>query len=457
MAKKILSQSTVATNNIQSQPDQVVDQASALKLAFDQFGIDEKQYNNGTLLPELQSETVGDSGSNAIGHGSANITANNVGDALEEIKADITGVVLGQIPDNSLTDIKLSQDVKIGSLATLNTTEKSSVTGAINEVEAETTQLDWQTATVDDREIQVSKPTTLKSVKFQLEADIVAGTVVSISTDGGVTSLPLKDIDEVDILELEKGFYEVIADATFFTLRPSGNSIPNDFDWSSYSIDYDWTGTSQSVASNSYQEFYNYSGEGFLRFVRGGSSASGIASNPDLRITVDGVEYVFLGDATDAKTGNCIYKNIYFKNSLKIEVFNRDGLTIDMECDYTILKKISNPKKIDTVLESSLRDMAANENNTTSDVDVVNISGSGYLLQLASRAYWISRNENVILTVIADGVNVMTNRTLGEPTGDKNKQELFLGPIRFETSLIVKHRIAASGSPALTKVWYTLD
>jgi len=84
MAKKTLPQSTYATNNIQNQPDQVKGQATALKLSFDQTGIDSKTYNNTTLLPALADETLGNSGSNAIGHNSASVTANNVGDALEE-------------------------------------------------------------------------------------------------------------------------------------------------------------------------------------------------------------------------------------------------------------------------------------------------------------------------------------------------------------------------------------
>lgn len=48
----------------------------------------------------------------------------------------ITGVVLGQIPDNSLTNTKLGTDIKVGSLAALTTTEKGSVVGAVNELKA---------------------------------------------------------------------------------------------------------------------------------------------------------------------------------------------------------------------------------------------------------------------------------------------------------------------------------
>lgn len=52
----------------------------------------------------------------------------------------VADAVLGAIPDNSLTNIKLVSDIKIGSLATLTTTNKSSVTAAINEVDANADQ-----------------------------------------------------------------------------------------------------------------------------------------------------------------------------------------------------------------------------------------------------------------------------------------------------------------------------
>ena len=137
MAKKTLPQSTYATNNIQNQPDQVKGQAASLKLSFDQTGIDAKTYNNITLLPALADETLGNSGSNAIGHNSASVTANNVGDALEEIVTNvltkdntntytptgeynpttkkyvddgIAGAMVGVLPKGSVTDNYLSGD-----------------------------------------------------------------------------------------------------------------------------------------------------------------------------------------------------------------------------------------------------------------------------------------------------------------------------------------------------------
>jgi len=92
MAKKTLTPSTVATDNIQNQPDVVVDDASALKLSFDQYGIDDKTYTNDVHLAELADETLGNSGSNTIGHNSTNVVADNVGDGLEEVALQVKSV-----------------------------------------------------------------------------------------------------------------------------------------------------------------------------------------------------------------------------------------------------------------------------------------------------------------------------------------------------------------------------
>ena len=54
--------------------------------------------------------------------------------AKEYVDETVADVVLGQIPDNSLTDIKLAPDNKVGSLATLETDNKSDTVVAINEV-----------------------------------------------------------------------------------------------------------------------------------------------------------------------------------------------------------------------------------------------------------------------------------------------------------------------------------
>ena len=52
---------------------------------------------------------------------------------INALKTAIDNTVLGQIPDSSLTNVKLSTDIKVGSLAALNTTAKTDVVSAVNE------------------------------------------------------------------------------------------------------------------------------------------------------------------------------------------------------------------------------------------------------------------------------------------------------------------------------------
>jgi microcystin-dependent protein len=49
-------------------------------------------------------------------------------------KADLTGITQGAVADDSITDAKLATDAKVGSLATLTTTAKTSIVAAINEL-----------------------------------------------------------------------------------------------------------------------------------------------------------------------------------------------------------------------------------------------------------------------------------------------------------------------------------
>ena len=49
-------------------------------------------------------------------------------------KTDLSGAVLSGISDDSMTNAKLATDVKIGSNATLATTHKTTIVGAINEI-----------------------------------------------------------------------------------------------------------------------------------------------------------------------------------------------------------------------------------------------------------------------------------------------------------------------------------
>jgi hypothetical protein len=100
MAKQIITPSTIDVDNIQLLPDVVVGQATELKVLFDKSPTDEKTYINDTLIAELN----GDNGYKKIGHDSTNITADNVGDALEEIK------IQANTGSTNLTTHKTSSD-----------------------------------------------------------------------------------------------------------------------------------------------------------------------------------------------------------------------------------------------------------------------------------------------------------------------------------------------------------
>lgn len=169
MAKLAISPSTVPVNTIQSLDDVVVGQAPSLKVAFDKAAADGKTYINDTLIAELN----GDNGSKKIGHDSPNIAADNVNEALEEVYAAIASTVLGEIPDNSIPNLKLASDIKVGSLATLTTTEKSSVVGAINEIDAYVNGVPEQVDTIetDLNILRTAKTTTGSNVALAVDTD----------------------------------------------------------------------------------------------------------------------------------------------------------------------------------------------------------------------------------------------------------------------------------------------
>lgn len=246
MAKKTLTQAIYSVDNIQNQPDQVKDQATALKLSFDQSAIDGRTYNNGVLLVELADESVGNSGSNTIGHNSTSVTADNVGDAIEENRQAISDIVLGQIPDNSLTNAKLAPDAKVGSLALLDTVNKTDVVSSINEVQAEvgtnftniniirSSKLSTGTAnaiTIDtdgtfdltkDRNILPFTPSLTNTGAMTVAADgqmVKAIKKFDVDTDGFI------DVEEGDIKKNTPIQLTWSVSEDFFILAPKGGAV----------------------------------------------------------------------------------------------------------------------------------------------------------------------------------------------------------------------------------------
>ena len=270
---------------------------------------------------------------------------------------------------------------------TVNTAETD-----ISTLQSETNQLDWQTATVVDREIQVSRPTNLKSVKFQLEADIVSGTVINISTDGGVSSLPLKDIDEVDILELEKGFYEVIADATFFTLRPSGLKYPIGLNSEIFKTQQTTDATTSRL---------NISGSGYVHCI----GSFGNTASPYCKLILDGVD-VFKGFSKG------VFPMILrFETSLEF---------LDNSSAYEILYSLDSSKK---EFGKGLLQKYSQRNAISNNL-LLDISGSGWLSSIGG----LTEDTGYGFTIEIDGVEVILNKQF-KPSPVN---------IRFESSLKIK-------------------
>lgn len=86
------------------------------------------------LIDDLLATTSSDSGAHNIGSETiSGVNGNTVYAQLVDLKGIIDDVVLGDIPDDSLTNAKLDTDIKVGSLASLTTTDKSNVVSAVNE------------------------------------------------------------------------------------------------------------------------------------------------------------------------------------------------------------------------------------------------------------------------------------------------------------------------------------
>lgn len=103
--KQSITAPSYAVNNVSNLPDIVKNQATSVKTTFDKSSVDIKAYET-NLIAELN----GNAGSFKIGHSSANFSANNVGDGLEELKADLQGITQGAVVDGSITNLKLSND-----------------------------------------------------------------------------------------------------------------------------------------------------------------------------------------------------------------------------------------------------------------------------------------------------------------------------------------------------------
>lgn len=242
--------------------------------------------------------------------------------------------------------------------------------------------------------------------------------------------------------------------------KPDGGGGPNLLDWSAYQTVYDFTGTAQSVPATTWKTFVDITGKGFLKWCRV-SASSNTGVNPDIRLTIDGQEYMFERSSAGAQLqGNEINFEIPFKNSLKIEAFNFDGSSAaTLICDYLYLVQVSTPsERKNTLLLQSSRKMAYASGTATALTDVLNITGSGYLLGISFQGYYNTAQASIFGDLAIDGLQKITDRMVFLPsTSAQRKQSDFVGPIRFNTSLRIRSRIEAAGSTYVVFAWYCLD
>lgn len=179
-------------------PNQTLGLTSAqMKANYDLAGKIIKAFVNDTLIPELESTADSSSGADQIGTTAIKTGgAVTVQGALEDLKGEINGAVLGQIPDDSLTNAKLGTDIKVGSLATLTTTEKSSVVGAVNELGA-------LVSTKAAKSSEVSKTLSAASWTGTASPYSYSLTVDGVTATSNQEMLPTVDITEAQLTALQ--------------------------------------------------------------------------------------------------------------------------------------------------------------------------------------------------------------------------------------------------------------
>jgi hypothetical protein len=174
MAKQPITKLTTDLNNIQALPDVIIGQAVSLKATFDESGNEIKTYVNTVLTEELN----GSDGANKIGLTNPNLASDNVGDGVEEVRQIAVQAQGGTILPNSITNEQLSADVKVGSLGSLTTTDKTSVTASINELDAE---VGANTGNIATNTANIS--TTALNLDILRTAKITTGSSVALTVD----------------------------------------------------------------------------------------------------------------------------------------------------------------------------------------------------------------------------------------------------------------------------------
>ncbi len=102
-----ITRPTFPTNNVTSKGITPTVDGSAMLEAVDKIGVDVKAYLN-SLATELESTTAG----NDIGVAATGVVANKLNAALTELQSNIVSAATGQIPNNSLSELKMADEMK---------------------------------------------------------------------------------------------------------------------------------------------------------------------------------------------------------------------------------------------------------------------------------------------------------------------------------------------------------
>lgn len=161
----------------------------------------ETELNAGQLDNRYRTETelsdiTGVGGSALIGTPALDgASATNVKDQLAQLRALITQTQIGQIADGSITNNKLALDVKVGSLATLLTTIKSSVIEAINELVSNigdiTTLITTDKSDIVSSINEIETSVNTNKVEFDIYSDLYKGYSTNKDANGVYTTYTL--------------------------------------------------------------------------------------------------------------------------------------------------------------------------------------------------------------------------------------------------------------------------
>jgi hypothetical protein len=229
-------------------------------------------------------------------------------------------------------------------------------------------------------------------------------------------------------------------------------------DWSAFNSNYDWSGTTKSVPASSWGTFIDVAnGPGYLTFARGVGSSTFL--DPDMRITVDGVPYVFSGvNTSTGPESNMLLHPIVYRSTLKVELYNRSTGAFSYGLDYTYMNKVSGPNaNVATLLTAGSLAMNQAASTATGLITVASVTGAGWLTDIIVDQTYVSAGSQGLLTLVVDGVTKINARQVVGATSGANKLGHFHGPVRFNSSLQVKISCSGSGSTTYGREWHLLD